>query len=75
MKEEKKIIIDCACGENRYLRFWKSENEKEWYVSFSYEKTSFRQKLRYIWRVIVHGENWDTIIVSEEDIKNLKSKL
>jgi hypothetical protein len=70
--EDKKIIIDCACGENRYLRFWKFADEDEWSVSLSYSNASFFQKLRYAYKAIFRNDDWDEIIISQNDMKRLK---
>jgi len=71
-RKDKKLIIDCSCGENRFLRFWKFDEDEEWCVTLSYPRTSFFQKIRYIWKVIIQGEDWDTLIISDEDFKKIK---
>jgi hypothetical protein len=68
----KKIIVDCACGENRYMRFWKFDDEDIWYVSLSYQRISLYQRLKYIWFVLIKGEDWDTFIIRDKDIKKLE---
>ena len=75
MIEEKKIILDCICGENLYLRFWKFPDESFWSVCLSYNKIGLWQRIRAAWLHIIRGRDWDDIIISDEDGKRLKEIL
>jgi len=76
MKEQIKQFILCSCGaEGIYIVKYKDEGET--YLSMFSRginpvKTSFSQKLRYIWKLIKTGSPYeDEMVLSQKDVKKL----
>lgn len=71
----KKIYIDCKCSCG-VLKLTKTDDEFELSIYRSHPhllKTSFKEKLRWIWQILVHGEIWnDYLLISKLDANKIK---
>jgi len=76
VKEQVKEFITCSCGtEGVYIVKYKGEEET--YLSMFSRginpvKTSFLQKIRYIWKLIKTGTPYeDELVLNKKDLKKL----
>jgi hypothetical protein len=70
-----KIIVLCSCvgGDDHHLMIVRDlECPTEFYISIQPSNAdSIWEKIKYAWRYVWNGPHYDTIVVEQEEIKEL----
>lgn len=69
---DKKIIIQCECGDHKFMEFWKWEEDPNWYVGINNHYLPFRKKLKEIWhKFFMREDQWEEFIINDKEMKKL----
>lgn len=73
---EENQLFFCAChGEGLLVSYWNDDDRVFYFSMWGYRyagKSTWKQRLRHIWNIILNGEPWkDECVLNKEEVEKL----